>query len=443
VKTSNCLLTLLSSVAFLALVFVSGASAQNTARHPAAPSRNDDSETPQDAYGVVSPTSLNFGQVLIGLTSPQKRVSLTNTGDSDLTVSSISISGDFALPVNHCGNGVKPGSHCDVYVTFTPHALGTETGTLTFTDNASNSPQTVSLTGEGSNTAPTITKLTASPKSIYAGDPVTLTATVVSLGGGTIPNGEQINFTYLHSSIGYGTLQSGVATITTTAIAYHGQAEQVVHAFYMGDQLFQPSQDKTPISVARYATNTTVSSNVNPSIYDQPIDVTGVVTSQSPYGVGGHMFFQGAPGPCQYVELGVFGGAATEHCTRQPNVGSYDVYVKYDGDPYNQPGGETSFVQVINPTNTEATITSSRNPSKKGQSVKFSVVITAPYARHIDGSVSFTNGSTDLGTVQLDNGRASLNTSSLPLGQDTVTATFNPPNGNYLSSSASLVQVVQ
>jgi hypothetical protein len=106
---------------------------------------------PQVPYGVVSPIALNFGSVILGQTSAQKLVSLKNTGNVELTVSDISISGDFALPTNHCANGVKPSTHCNVYITFTPTGLGTATGTLTFTDNASNSPQTVSLAGTGVN----------------------------------------------------------------------------------------------------------------------------------------------------------------------------------------------------------------------------------------------------------------------------------------------------
>jgi hypothetical protein len=102
-------------------------------------------------YGVVSPTALNFGQVVVGKTSAAKLTSLENTGESQLTVSNVSISGNFAITVNSCEHGVKPLTHCNVYVTFTPGGVGTETGSLTFTDNASNSPQTISLTGTGIN----------------------------------------------------------------------------------------------------------------------------------------------------------------------------------------------------------------------------------------------------------------------------------------------------
>jgi len=99
--------------------------------------------------GVVSPKIVKFGDVLLGHTSAQHRISLKNLGISKITVSKISISGDFALPINYCDKGVKPGTHCDVHVTFTPKAVGKQTGTLTFVDNAANSPQRVSLTGVG------------------------------------------------------------------------------------------------------------------------------------------------------------------------------------------------------------------------------------------------------------------------------------------------------
>jgi hypothetical protein len=111
-------------------------------------------------YGVVSPTAVNFGDVAVGQTSPTKNISLKDTGESQLKVSAISISGDFAIPTDQCANGVAPGTHCNVYVTFTPRTAGTLTGTLTFTDNASNSPQTVSLTGTGASAASEITWLT-------------------------------------------------------------------------------------------------------------------------------------------------------------------------------------------------------------------------------------------------------------------------------------------
>jgi hypothetical protein len=97
----------------------------------------------------VSPSSLSFGNQVVGSTSPAKTVTLKNTGTATLEISSIKPTGDFAISANTCGAALAGKKSCNVSITFTPMALGTLTGTLTFTDNAANSPQTVALSGTG------------------------------------------------------------------------------------------------------------------------------------------------------------------------------------------------------------------------------------------------------------------------------------------------------
>jgi HYDIN/CFA65/VesB-like, Ig-like domain len=99
--------------------------------------------------GTLSPTSLNFGSQLVGSTSAPQVAALSNTGTGALTISSVSVSGDFA-ETNNCPASVAAGSNCTISVTFTPAKTGTRSGTLTVTDNAaSGSTQTVSLMGTG------------------------------------------------------------------------------------------------------------------------------------------------------------------------------------------------------------------------------------------------------------------------------------------------------
>jgi hypothetical protein len=97
---------------------------------------------------TLSPSSLTFSNQAVGTTSGPQVVTLTNTGSATLTISSIAANGDFA-PISACTASLGAGSACTVSVAFTPTAGGTRTGTLTFTDSASGSPQTVSLTGTG------------------------------------------------------------------------------------------------------------------------------------------------------------------------------------------------------------------------------------------------------------------------------------------------------
>jgi sugar lactone lactonase YvrE len=98
---------------------------------------------------TLSTSSLNFGTVTVGTTSSSKTVTLTNRQKVALTLSSITATAGFAVATNSCGTSVGAGASCSVGVTFSPTAAGSLTGTLTFADDAANSPQVVSLSGSG------------------------------------------------------------------------------------------------------------------------------------------------------------------------------------------------------------------------------------------------------------------------------------------------------
>ena len=100
------------------------------------------------------PMNLDFGVRGVGSTSPAKTTTLTNTGNSALTVSGITISGtnpnDFALVSSTpCGASVAASATCDIKVTFKPSAKGSRTAILSIADSSSDSPQQVTLTGQG------------------------------------------------------------------------------------------------------------------------------------------------------------------------------------------------------------------------------------------------------------------------------------------------------
>jgi len=105
-----------------------------------------------------SPTSVKFGKVPVGTTKGKKKVTVTNTGDATLSISTITASGDFGLvpvtqtkKVTPCVNGTNlaPGATCVIKVSFSPTQVGARTGSVNFTDNAPDSPQSVGLTGTG------------------------------------------------------------------------------------------------------------------------------------------------------------------------------------------------------------------------------------------------------------------------------------------------------
>ena len=104
----------------------------------------------------LSSTFLNFGNQNLGTTSAAQSVTVTNTGASALTISSVSVIGtnasDFA-ETDTCSSSIAVGASCTINVTFTPGASGTRSGGISLTDNASNSPQVISVSGTGVSTA--------------------------------------------------------------------------------------------------------------------------------------------------------------------------------------------------------------------------------------------------------------------------------------------------
>ncbi len=96
----------------------------------------------------LSPASLAFGSQVVGTTSAAQSVTLSNTGSSSLNISSVATMGDYAQ-INNCGASLGTGASCSINVSFTPTGTGTRSGTLSVTDNASGSPQTVALSGSG------------------------------------------------------------------------------------------------------------------------------------------------------------------------------------------------------------------------------------------------------------------------------------------------------
>ena len=136
------------------------------------------------APGVqLSPTSLTLTQLVGQTTIPPSLVNLTNTGTASLNITSITLtgpaSGDYAQ-TNNCGSVVGAGTGCAISISFTPSAAGTRSAALTITDNAADSPQTVTLTGTGRDFS-----LSASPTSSTVGAGQTATYTLqVTPGGG-------------------------------------------------------------------------------------------------------------------------------------------------------------------------------------------------------------------------------------------------------------------
>lgn len=97
-----------------------------------------------------TPSSVTFSSIVVNTTATTTvTVKNTATGVNPVTFTSIALTGSsYFTQMNTCmSSKLGTGKTCPVTVNFTPLTTGTFTGTITFTDNAAKSPQTVKLTG--------------------------------------------------------------------------------------------------------------------------------------------------------------------------------------------------------------------------------------------------------------------------------------------------------
>jgi Bacterial Ig-like domain (group 3)/FG-GAP-like repeat/Abnormal spindle-like microcephaly-assoc'd, ASPM-SPD-2-Hydin len=129
----------------------------------------------------LSPMSISFPNQYVGTSGLPQSVTLTNSGSAPLTITNVAASpSDFGL-VNTCGSSVAAGNECSISVFFDPTTSGTRNGTLTVTDNASNSPQTVTLTGQGEDFS--LANSSSATATVSPGQTATYNVTISPQGG--------------------------------------------------------------------------------------------------------------------------------------------------------------------------------------------------------------------------------------------------------------------
>lgn len=172
----------------------------------------------------LSPTSLTFAPQLVNTVSAPKTVTVTNSGNALLTVSSIAASGGFSI-TNNCSS-LNPGDFCTIQVSFLSGLVGTDKGVITITDNAASSPQIVNLSGS------TLPNLTLSPAQVNLGSvaigmtsqekPVTLTNHGPALSIAAIA----VSGDYLQNNNCPATLSTGASCVIT--VAFHPTASGTI-----------------------------------------------------------------------------------------------------------------------------------------------------------------------------------------------------------------------
>ncbi len=293
--------------------------------------------------------------------------------------------------------------------------------------------------------ASTTTAVTSTVNPSVFGQTVTLKATVtVNAPGAGIPSGG-VQFFDGATPIGSGTLNGANPPSFSVITSSLSVGSHPITASYAGDGNFFGGTSGTLNQVVhRDATTTVVTSNANPSVFGQPVTLTGTVTANAPGSgtpTGNLQFFDG-PNPIGSGSL-VAGHFAIVVSTF--NVATHPITAHYGGDGSFLASTSAVLSQVVNKAPTATSLTA--NPAGSvgfGHPVTFTATVSVPPpgAGNPTGPVIFSVDGTPVQTVNLNvSEQASVTTSSLSPGSHLISAAYQGDD-NFLASTGTLNYLV-
>jgi len=290
----------------------------------------------------------------------------------------------------------------------------------------------LNLYGTAATGAATTTSVTAAPNPASLGESVTLTATVAPASGTGTPTGT-VTFYDGTTSLGTGTLSSGTATYSTSSLAVGTHS---ITASYGGDTSNEASTSSavtvtvTPTALA--ATTTTLTASATTAATGTAITFTAAVkeTSGTAVPTGTVTFYDGTTS----LGTGTLSSGTATYSTSSLAVGTHSITASYSGDASNASSTSAAMsvtITALIPLVSTTTLTSSSASIASGSSVTFTAVVAPPSGTTTvpTGTVTFLNGTTSLGTGTLNGtGTATLATTTLPVGADSITAQYGGDN---------------
>lgn len=188
----------------------------------------------------LTASTVPFAAQTVTTKSQPQVITLTDTGTSFLTITSISATGpnasDFAVS-STCPSMLPSGANCSISVSFTPSIIGSETAAISIVDSAAGSPHVISLSGAGQNLI-TSGGLVISPSATSAQD------------GGTVSfsSNRPVNWSLASNS-------SGTLTITDSTHATYTAPASIQNQNVLGgcpvlpnDSVFNTRIDNLPVN---------------------------------------------------------------------------------------------------------------------------------------------------------------------------------------------------
>ena len=214
-----------------------------------------------------------------------------------------------------------------------------------------------------------------------------------------------------------------------------------ITARYNGDANFlSTTSPAVTETVSQAQTTLTLGSNVNTVAYGQPFTLSATAQAQtSGTPTGTVSFFDTSDSAFLPTATLVNGVAQLTLSNLSP--GAHVITATYNGD-FNFTGSTSpTYQENITQAATTLTLTGSPSQAQFGQSVTLTAALQFNGSGAPTGTVTFLDGSTSLGTVNVSNNAASLSSSTLAVGSHVITAQYNG-DSNFQASSGTMSELV-
>lgn len=376
----------------------------------------------------ASTITINAAATSTTLTVPSSAAAVTSV-PLTATVSGYSATGTVTFKEGTTVLGTAALSGSGTTATATYNASFNTTGAHTITAvYAGDSNNTNSTSGNYSITitpAISIVTLTANPTTVAAGTPVTVTVNVT----GASPTGH-IGLNGASNITGTGDLVNGSTTFTIT---FNSVGPQSINAVYGGDANNNAgNSDPVAITVNIASTTTNLTVTPNPATVNQSVLLKAALTGSGP-NVSGTVTFQDGN---TTIGSGTVTQGVLEYNAVFSTAGTHNITAVYSGDTNNSISTSAPIALVINVAPTSTVLTAPAS-AIVGDSVTLTAAVNdfAP-----PGTVTFKDGTTELGTATLSNGVATLNTTFSTAGSHTLTAVYSG-DANYAASTSAAISI--
>jgi Pro-kumamolisin, activation domain/Bacterial Ig-like domain (group 3) len=195
----------------------------------------------------------------------------------------------------------------------------------------------------------------------------------------------------------------------------------------------------TTFAVKSATTSTTVASSLNPSTVARNVTFTAKVTASAGNTPTGTVTFK--DGSTVFGTAAVSGGQAS-FATNTLVAGSHMISAVYSGSNTDLASTSAPLAETVNKAATTTTLVSSLNPSGYWKPVTFTATVASAFGGLAGGMVTFKDGATTLGTVNVSSNKAAFTTQTLLAGSHSITAVYSGGPNRTGSTSAALTQTV-